>query len=299
MMEQAFKAKSAAQQKISETDRPHLKVDRPADMESVRSADSDHSQEKTSLRPYVLNGATASEQERQKLERLVGRRGPGALIRRTHEVTLDPARIDPHLVGIIEDDSPAAEQYDQLAISLITATAGHGHRRILLASAQHGEGRTCVALNLAGALARAQRQVLVLDCDLHQPSVLRLLGIDTERGLVEAIGDGISSVEAVTHVLPAQFDILAIRERVPNAAKVLASPKFLSLLEQYTLDYDFILVDSPPLLVSANARLLAYLADTTLLVIRPGQNKPAQMAKALALFAAEEICGVVLNRTVD
>ena len=107
-MGKAFKAQDGTQQQVPENDRLHSKVDRPADVEAAHSADIDHSPEQANLRPYVLNGTTALEQEHQKNKRYVGGRVSGALIGRTKAVTLDPARIDPHLVGIIDGDPLAA-----------------------------------------------------------------------------------------------------------------------------------------------------------------------------------------------
>ncbi len=217
-------------------------------------------------------------------------------VERVREVLLDPTRIDPHLIALSDFNPRAARYFDQVAVSLIAVSYKRLCKRVLLASALAGEGRTCVALNLAGALARARQRVLVVDCDLANPSVLRLLGIDAPLGLSEAVHRGLGPNSAALRVQPAAFNILPTREKVQHTAELLASPRFHEMLQLCEPDYDFILFDSSPLLESADANLLAGLTDATLLVIRPGLTTTQQMAKAVSLFNEKDICGVVLNR---
>src|SRR4029079_6058387 len=190
----------------------------------------------------------------------------------------------------------AAKYFDQVAVSLISVSYKRLCKRVLIASAQQGEGRTCVTLNLAGALARARQRVLVVDCDLANPSVLRLLGIDAPLGLSEAVHRGLGPNSAALRVQPAGFNILPTREKIQHTAELLAAPRFHEMLQICEPDYDFILFDSSPLLASADANLLAGLTDATMLVIRPGMTTTQQMAKAVSLFNEKDICGVVLNR---
>src|SRR6185369_6333835 len=91
---------------------------------------------------------------------------PRSLTKPSREMTVVPERIDPHLVAFHNFDRPASQEYNKLALSQISRAAERGFKRVLVASAQDGEGRTCVTLNLACALVRARQRVLVVDCDL-------------------------------------------------------------------------------------------------------------------------------------
>ncbi len=215
-----------------------------------------------------------------------------------HEVTLALGRLDPHLVAFHDFDPRAAGQYNRLAISLISAASTRQLQRVLLVSAQHGEGRTCVLLNLAAALARAGQRVLVIDSDLLRPSTLRLLGVDAETGLAEAVARGRNLGEALVRLLPMDFTLLPTRGQVENAAELLAAPSFRGMLQMLSPDYDFILFDSAPLLAAADAGLLALHADATLLVVRPGCSSTKEMARAITLLDEERLFGAVLNRVV-
>ncbi len=219
-----------------------------------------------------------------------------SLIRPAREVELTLARLDPHLVAIHELDPRAGAQFNRLAVALISGAARLTLKRVLLASAHHGEGRTCVTLNLAAALARAKQRVIVIDTDLQRPSVSRLLGIDSEVGLAEAVTLGLGPEEAIMRIAPADFHVLPTRGQVENSAELLASPAFSRMLNLLDTCYDFILFDSAPLLASADARLLGLHTHATLLVVRPGNTSTSEMGKSIALLNEETLFGVVMNR---
>ncbi len=237
----------------------------------------------------------AAPSEGQALERSFTHLQP--LMRPVQEAELSLVRVDPHLVTIQEIDQTAASQYNRLAIQLISgAIKNPPLKRVLITSAQHREGRTCVTLNLAAALARAKQRVLVVDGDMMRPSVNRMLGVETEIGLAEALSEGLPAELAVTRLMPISFDILPTRAQVENSAELLASPDFKAMLAALDPGYDFILFDSAPLMTSADASLLVLHTHATLMVVRPGTTSPSQMSKAVALLSEDQLFGVVLNR---
>src|SRR5262249_24986381 len=195
-------------------------------------------------------------------------------------------------------DPQTMAPYNRLAVSLISAAAAQNLQRLLITSAQFGEGRTCVTLNLAAALTRARQRVLVVDTDLMRPSALRLLGVDTEIGLAESIADGFPIGQAMIRLKPVGFNLWPTRAQVENSAELLASPGFEAMIQVLKPDYDFILFDSAPLLASADASLLELHTDATLMVIRPGHTSTGQMAKAIASLDERRLFGAVLNRVV-
>jgi Mrp family chromosome partitioning ATPase len=221
----------------------------------------------------------------------------GAARSPARQVTLDAARIDPHLVAFYDFDPRAAEEYNKTAITLISGAADRPLRRVLIASAQHGEGRTCVALNLACALAQAKQRVLVVDTDLQRPSLLRLLGIEADTDIAEAVGRRLPASAAAISVMPYGFHVLPLRERVENSAEILASPALREMLNDCEADYDFMIFDSSPLLDSKDANLLMKLTNATVMVVRPGKTNAGHLSRAIAPLPEDNVFGVVLNRT--
>src|SRR5262245_59730691 len=214
------------------------------------------------------------------------------------EAELRLAGLDSRLVAFRDLDPHTVAPYNRLAISLISGAATRNLQRLLITSAQFGEGRTCVTLNLAAAIARARQRVLVVDSDFVRPSALRLLGVDPETGLAEAIANGLPIGQVMIRLETVGFDLLPTRAQVENSAELLASPVFDAMVQMLKPDYDFILFDSSPLLAAADAGLLELHTDATLMVIRPGHTSASQMARAMASLNERRLIGAVLNRVV-
>lgn len=248
---------------------------------------------------YSLNTPPASDLERVEQDQSTSVFTRRSVDRPVREVELDVTRIDPHLVTFYDFDPRASEQYNKLAAAMISSASDRRLKRIMIASVHPGEGRTCVALNLACALASAKQRILVADTDLYKPSVLRLLGIEAEVGMAEAVAQESPASETVIKVQPHGFAVLPMRERVDNAAQLLASPVFHNMLDAFDTDYDFILFDSPPLLGSGESNLLKRYTDATLMVIRSGKTSSRHLEKAIASFTEDNIVGVVINRAVQ
>ncbi|HKG22657.1 MAG TPA: CpsD/CapB family tyrosine-protein kinase [Blastocatellia bacterium] len=248
---------------------------------------------------YSLSAPPAAETKQAAEDQALESAAREEMTRPARTVQLDLACIDPHLVAFYDCDPRASEQYNKLAISLIAGAVERPLKRLMIASAQNGEGRTCVTLNLACALARAKQRVLVVDTDLTRPSALRLLGLESDTGLAEAVAKSLPAGAASLKVQPYDFAVLPTRSRVENPAELLASPNFRHMLQAAALDYDFILFDSSPLSGAADCNLLLRHTDATLLVIRAGKTSSIQMARAITPLTEDDIFGVVLNRAVN
>ncbi len=251
--------------------------------------------ERNRLTRSAFNVATLRDAERFKREENPAHHQE--LVRARRGMTLDPERMAASLVMLQDLPLPEVEQqYRRLAMSLITAATYRSLRRVLFVSAQHGEGRTSVMLNVAGALARAKMRVLVVDSDFLRPSVMRLLGIEAETGIAEVINGNRPPGESAVLLRPFDITALVARSALDNPAEILAAPEFREILDLFEPDFDFILFDSPPLLDSADANLLMRFVDTALMVVRPDTTTAAKMAQAVALMSREDISGVVMNR---
>jgi Mrp family chromosome partitioning ATPase len=248
---------------------------------------------------YSLGAPSILENDRTKQEAASQAISRRTLAQAAREVTVNPGQLDPRLVSFYNFDRAASEQYNKLALTLISRAAERDVRRVLVTSVQRGEGRTSVTLNLACALARAKQRVLVVDCDLTEPAVTAKLGIDCDLGMAEAFRAGMPPGAAVLRVLPYGFNLLPTAKRVENPVEILAAPGFWKMLQTFDQDHDFILFDSSPLLTMGDSSLLVRFTDATLLVVRQGHTSSSQMAKAIAPFSREDILGVVINRAQE
>jgi Mrp family chromosome partitioning ATPase len=247
---------------------------------------------------YSLGARPMLEVERASQETAAASMMRRSMTHPVTEVNLDLRKVDPHLVAFHQNRG-GNEQCNKLAISLISKAAERSIKRVLIASANHGEGRTSVALNLACALARARQRVLIVDCDLTNPSVLRLLGATCEVGLQEALSRGLRAGSALVRVMPYGFNVLPVLRPVENPVEILAEPDFWKMLQMFDTDYDFVLFDSSPLLDAGDPSLLLRYTDTTMLVVRPGATSSAEMARAIVPFTQDDLFGVVINRAPE
>lgn len=277
----------------SERERPQSTVTASAKNRAL--SDDQHSSEFDFLQ-YSLNTPPAYEIEQGHENGTSEKIASHVEFQPHRTVAIDKKRIDPRLITFYDFDPRAGEQYLKLAIALIMGATERPLKRVLIASAQQGDGRTSVLLNLACLLAQAKKRVLVVDTDLRQPSMHRMLGVETETGMGEAIEQHQPLESAAIRIMPQDFALLPVRQRVDNSAEFLASPWFRDTLHQLDSEYDFILFDSSPLLMTGDSQLLTRLTDATVLVISAGKTTTAQMAKAIAPLTQENIFGVVINR---
>lgn len=276
----------------AERERPQSAI--TAAVEGPSTNNNQHSSEFDFLQ-YSLNTPPAYEIERDRADsgtEEITRAG----FQPAHDVAIDRTRIDPRLIAFYDFDPRAGEQYLKLAIALMMGATERPLKRVLVASAQQGDGRTSVLLNLACLLAQAKKRVLVIDTDLRRPSIPRLLGIETESGMSEVIEQRLPVESAAIRILPHNFTVLPVRERVENSAEFLSSPWLRETLYRLDTEFDFLIFDSSPLSMTGDSQLLTQLTDATVLVIDSGKTTTAQMARAIAPLAEESIFGVVLNR---
>lgn len=209
-----------------------------------------------------------------------GEGGSPVLVR---ELALEPADLASPLVSLRNAQGPGRDQVRALAVRVVQAAAEHPFRRLTIASASAGDGRTTVTLNLACELAAMRKRVLVVDCDPAGPSVLRALG--------GGAPDGMENGRELVRALPHGFDVL-------SAYGEAAGPdmnEFAEFCDRLGPFYDFVLFDAPPLTDAASTAILAGIADRTLLVVRQGTSAAA-MAGAIAPLSADRVLGAVINR---
>jgi Mrp family chromosome partitioning ATPase len=204
----------------------------------------------------------------------------------------------PHIVSLTERDELARERLNTLAIRAINLSAQRGLRTLLVTSARKGEGKTTIALGLAWSLAGApERRVLVLDADLRGSSVSGALGLPPQVTWIDILERNVPLEEAIVRIDPKGLYLLAgsFDGRI-SIAELMASPKMELLLSELSFSFEFVIIDSPPVLDFAEAQRAAIISDGTILVVWAGQTHYSHVADALKLIPKERRLGVVLNQ---
>jgi capsular exopolysaccharide synthesis family protein len=195
-------------------------------------------------------------------------------------------------------ESVAVEQYRRLAASLMRAQGTHGMQAVMVTSALAGEGKSLTAANLALTLARSYRKrVLLIDADLRMPAVHQIFRMANPRGLGEYL-EGRTD-RPTTMELGPQLVLLTAGRPSPDPVGGLASPRMKDLLSKAVAEFDWVIIDTPPVGLLPDARLLGDLVDAVLLVIEAGATPHAALERAIDEVGRERILGVVLNRATE
>jgi capsular exopolysaccharide synthesis family protein len=203
------------------------------------------------------------------------------------------------LVSLLAPASFAADQYRTLRHTVERLRKESGLQVLAVSSPTPSDGKTITTLNLAGALAQGRdARVIVMDADLRRPSVAEYLGLASQRfpGLAEAILDPKCSLSRTARHLE-RFNLSVVPAGSPQIAsyELLNSPRFEDLLREARSLYDYVLIDTPPLVPLSDCRLIGRWVDGFLIVVGAHKTPRKLLSEALGQLDPSKVIGVVFN----
>ena len=203
-----------------------------------------------------------------------------------------------NLVTQHDPKSPAAEAYKVIRTSIQFAKAGNSLKTIAITSCTPDEGKSTTAANLAIVLTQTGKRVLLMDCDMRNPTVHRNFKLSNKVGLSSCISLGTELAEAVQETELENLDALTSGVIPPNPSELLGSERMQAILARAQEEYDYVLLDTPPVLPVTDTLVLGSLVDGLILVLDSGEIKVemARDVKAQLMHAGANILGVVLNK---
>ena len=194
--------------------------------------------------------------------------------------------------------SLAAEAYRTIRTGILLSQAGEPPRTFLITSAQSSEGKTTSCINLAASLASAGGRVVLIDADLRRPSVHKHFGLTKNSpGLVEVI-TGMSTIDEVAiRDVVKRVTLIPSGSIPPNPAELLGSLEMASLIDELAQAFDYVIIDSPPILPVTDSVILSRYVDGVVLVVR-GASTPRKVikdAKDRLRVVGARFLGAVLN----
>lgn len=193
--------------------------------------------------------------------------------------------------------SPIAETFRILRTALMFSSSGPPPQVIQVTSAASGEGKTVTALNLASTLAESGRRVLLIDGDLRHPGCHELLGVPLRPGLASYLDGSVDLARVVREIKSPRLSFISAGPRPANPADLVGSERMREALAELRGHYDFIVIDSPPVLPVTDAVLLSRTADSVLLVLKghaaPGDQ--VRRARDQLVLSGARVAGVVVN----
>lgn len=201
------------------------------------------------------------------------------------------------LVAINERGSAASERFSTLASRLKYAQQRHSLRKLLVTSAVPGDGKTMVSTNLAVTLALHRQRTLLIDGDLRKPSVAGVLKINSDSGLADWWKRRVPVSSLLFREENIPLWVLPAGRHAEDATTLLQSAEFAELLTQLSLQFDWVVIDSSPLVPFGDAATMATMADAIVLVTRRGATPTRLLRTAVKTIDSKKIIATVLNDT--
>ena len=228
--------------------------------------------------------------------------GTSAQLESKNGASAGSAAVDKEMVQWCQDETMMADAYRSAITSiLLSRVNGVSPRIILVTSPRPKAGKTTTVANLGISLAEIGRRVLLIDGDLRRPRLGKLFGLQFATGLSDALlddGSGAITLDSVVRptTVPGLY-VLPGGSEPANISRLLHSTLLDSLVETARSQYDFVLIDSPPMMGMADARLLSRIADGVVLISRAGETSPEQLGDARERLADDgtPVIGTILN----
>ncbi|MGH9943334.1 MAG: GumC family protein [Pyrinomonadaceae bacterium] len=212
------------------------------------------------------------------------------------------SRRDKSETPLVLDDprSPLAEAFRRLRTSVLLSTAGHPPKTILVTSSMPDEGKTTTAVNMALTLASAGDKVLIIDADMHRPSLHNVFKMENGNGLSAALVSEIDEIRLFDMIRRHEQDNLYVMLAgaiPPNPAELLGSKQMKSLMDMLESSFTYIIIDSPPISYFTDSVLLTSVVDGVLLVVNSGKTSRdiVRRSRKVLKDVNARVFGVVLN----
>lgn len=194
--------------------------------------------------------------------------------------------------------SLSAEAYRSLRTSIKFSLIDKPIKTIVVTSSLAGEGKSTVVVNLAYSLSQDGARVLVIDCDLRKPSIHENFLLANEKGLTDVLF-GKSDLKGVTKKIEDSLFLITAGTILPNPAEILGSKEMENLIKELKINFDYIIIDTPPILPVSDTLLLVSKADATLIVVKARKTKEKMVKESYErlIEAKSNVIGTVLNES--
>jgi capsular exopolysaccharide synthesis family protein len=203
-----------------------------------------------------------------------------------------------NLVTVKDPKSPISEAYRTLRTNIQFSSFDEKVKVIVVTSAGPGEGKSITSANLAVVMAQSGSKTLLIDCDQRKPSIHKIFNISNIYGLSNLLAGEISTECAIIESDIDNLQILTSGAKPPNPSELLGSKKMKLFIDSLRNEYDYIIIDTPPVLAVTDAQVISKYSDGCLLVISSGESEGEVVVKGKEALERvnSKILGVVLNK---
>ncbi|MEE4601684.1 MAG: polysaccharide biosynthesis tyrosine autokinase [Desulfobacteraceae bacterium] len=199
----------------------------------------------------------------------------------------------------IEPNSPEIDCYKVLRTKIQLITREEGWNTVMITSPRPAEGKTLTAINLALTFSKVYNQtVLLVDCDLRHQNVHKLLGFQSDSGLMNYLLKGQPLEELIIWPGVDKLTLISGGQTLDNSSELIGSPQMKILIQEMKSRYEdrYVIFDTAPLLIGDDAIALAHYIDSIIMVVEEGRTSIKDVKKAIEMLPQEKFLGFVLNR---
>lgn len=191
---------------------------------------------------------------------------------------------------------PIAEAYRMLRTNIKYTSLDKEVKTIIVTSSEPGDGKSTTSSNLAEAISQDDNRVLFIDCDLRKPVAHKTFGISNSKGLSDILCDNTCDVDSCIQKRD-NIDILTSGRIPPNPSELLGSKRMKNLIHDFRDKYDYVVIDTAPIMAAADAQILSGSVDGVILVTSSNKTNKKSLTRAQKVLehAKANILGVVLN----
>lgn len=203
-----------------------------------------------------------------------------------------------YLVAKEAPNSFVTEQLQKMIVNLEYANVDGQYKIVQFTSSMQSEGKTTLISNVAYLLASRGKKVLVVDLDLRRPKVNRIYSVINKEGLTDYL---LGKIDKKTLIRKSDdnIDYIISGEKTTSIVQILESQKLKDLFEGLKQDYDYILLDTPPVIVVSDALLINRIADGVIFIVAHGQGKKSMVKEAITSLTRNNIPIIGLCMTQD
>jgi succinoglycan biosynthesis transport protein ExoP len=207
------------------------------------------------------------------------------------------SKLDRTAVCVHLPRSRPAEAYRSVRTAICFSALGSSHRVIQVSSPAAGDGKSTLALNLAISLAMSGKRTILIESDFRRPKVHKLTGVDNKRGVVDVLRGDAEVADAVQTTSVDSFFVMPCGSRPKDPAELLSRPEYEQLLEVLRQQYDYVIVDTPPVLAVTDPTSVAPRVDGVLIAMRLSRHTRDLGRRTLEQLrdVGATVSGIVIN----
>jgi receptor protein-tyrosine kinase len=225
----------------------------------------------------LRNALDNTVKDRETLERIGGASVVGV-------VPFDKGRVGHAAISFDIDNSPAAEAFRKLRTNLQFLSVDNPPRLIVVTSSTPNEGKSTTAINIALSLAEAGHNVLLVDGDMRRPSLGKYLDLVSAVGLSTLLSGAASLDDVLQESKFPRLSVLTAGATPPNPSELVGSMAAKKVLSDLRERFDFVIIDTPPLLAVTDGAVLAAESDGAIVLVRAGKTKLEQLAQGVGIL---------------